>query len=125
MVLQRTSLPLEGALVLRDRQGLTFYIQVYIQVPRVINVAQRTCVQYLRRSSVRRAGDRLFIAAQFVTARSGDHLWADGSTGISERARFNRRARAFPEYHRTGCKFGRSLLWGMGDRQRDAEALRR
>jgi hypothetical protein len=39
MVLQRTSLPLEGALVLRDRQGLTFYIQVYIQVPRVINVA--------------------------------------------------------------------------------------
>jgi adenylate cyclase len=73
MVLQRTSLPLEGALVLRDRQGLTFCIQV----PRVTNVAQRTCVQYLRRSSVRRSGDRLFIAAQFVTARSGDHLWAE------------------------------------------------
>ena len=47
------------------------------QSPDVRRVAADLGVRYVLEGSVRRAGDRVRISAQFIDAQSGSHLWAE------------------------------------------------
>ncbi len=63
-------------------------------------VADALRVNYVLEGSVRKAGNRIRITAQFIDARNGYHLWADRFDGL-DRGHLRPAERGRPQDHRT------------------------